>query len=99
VDDVISAGTAIREAKAILDGGKAMLTGVVVALDRQEKTGKDGELSSLSAVQSVQKEFGVQVLSVVGLQGLLAYLERTGGSLAEHIDAVRVYRKQYGVDP
>eukprot|EP00929_Paragymnodinium_shiwhaense_P013307 TRINITY_DN121177_c0_g1_i1.p1 TRINITY_DN121177_c0_g1~~TRINITY_DN121177_c0_g1_i1.p1 ORF type:complete len:537 (-),score=148.16 TRINITY_DN121177_c0_g1_i1:101-1651(-) len=99
VDDVISAGTAIREAKAILDAGGATLAGVVVALDRQEKTGKDGELSSLSAIQSVRKEFGVDVLSVVGLQGLLAYLQRTGGSMAQHIDAVQAYRKQYGVDP
>merc|ERR1719265_1722680 len=79
VDDVISAGTAIREAKAILDSAGAVLAGVVVALDRQERTGKDGELSELSAVQSVQAEFGVPVLSIVGLDGLLAYLEGKGG--------------------
>merc|ERR1712087_593008 len=46
VDDVISAGTAIRESKVILDAGGAVLAGVVVALDRQERTGKDGELSA-----------------------------------------------------
>mmetsp|Transcript_52489 Transcript_52489/g.96707 ORF Transcript_52489/g.96707 Transcript_52489/m.96707 type:complete len:551 (-) Transcript_52489:95-1747(-) len=97
VDDVISAGTAIREAKGILDSAGAFLAGVVVALDRQERTGKDGELSELSAVQSVQKEFGVPVLSIVGLDGLLDYLEGKGEvNLAEYTEAVRSYRQQYG---
>jgi uridine monophosphate synthetase len=101
IDDVISAGTAVREAKAILDSAKAELAGVVVALDRQEKTGKDGELSEISAIQSVQEEFGVPVHSIVGLDGLLSYLETLGGAhgLAEHADAVRAYRKRYGVEP
>merc|ERR1712139_197090 len=78
IDDVISAGTAIREAKSILDAAGAKLAGVVIALDRQERTGKDGELSELSAVQSVQAEFGVPVRSIIGLDGLLAYLEVKG---------------------
>jgi len=101
IDDVISAGTAVREAKAILDGAKAELAGVVVALDRQEKTGKDGELSEMSAIQSVQEEFGVPVHSIVGLDGLLSYLESLGGThgLLEYADAVRAYRKRYGVEP
>jgi len=102
IDDVISAGTAVREAKAILDTAKAELAGVVVALDRQERTGKDGELSELSAIQSVEVEFGVPVHCIVGLDGLLAYLEsRTGGShgLTESAEAVRKYRERYGVQP
>jgi len=101
IDDVISAGTAVREAKAILDGAKAELAGVVVALDRQERTGKDGELSELSAIESVNAEFGVPVLSIVGLDGLLAYLDTQGGGhgLAEYVDAVRAYRERYGVQP
>jgi len=98
VDDVISAGTAIREAKDILDTAGAHLVGVVVALDRQEKTGKDGELSHLSAIESVQAEFGVSVCSIVNLGELLAYLESTDGAgLAEHAEAVREYRSKYGV--
>jgi len=100
VDDVISAGTAIRDAKSILDVAAAKLVGVVIALDRQERTGADGELSQLSAVQSVQAEFGVDVLSIVGLDGLLAYLEAKGGEtnkLKEHADDVRAYRQRYGV--
>lgn len=100
IDDVISAGTAIREAKAILDSANATLAGVIIALDRQERTGKDGELSELSAVQSVQVEFGVPVRSIVGLDGLLTYLENKGGQVLEtYGDAVRSYRTQYGVDP
>merc|ERR1712187_375719 len=99
VDDVISAGTAIREAKSILDGASATLVGVVIALDRQERTGKDGELSQLSAVQSVQEEFGVQVCSIVGLSDLLTYLkEQSDPSIAEYANAVRAYREKYGVD-
>lgn len=98
VDDVISAGTAIREAKAILDAAGAILAGVVVALDRQELTGADGDLSQLSAVQSVQVEYGVNVCSIVGLDGLLAYLEgKDGHSFAEYASAVRAYREKYGV--
>jgi uridine monophosphate synthetase len=101
VDDVISAGTAIRDAKAILDAAGAKLVGVTIALDRQERTGADGELSQLSAVQSVQAEFGVDVLSIVGLDGLLAYLEvndgRDSSKLEEHASDVRAYRQRYGV--
>lgn len=100
VDDVISAGTAIREAKEILDAAGATLAGVVIALDRQERTGKDGELSALSAVQSVQKEFGVSVHSIVGLVDLMEYLDsKADGSLQGHAEPVRAYREKYGVEP
>jgi len=100
VDDVISAGTAVREAKEILDGAKAQLAGVLVALDRQEKSGKDDALSELSAIQSVCAEFGVPVLSIVCLDDLLAFLDEQGGDHGpgEHTDAVRAYRQRYGVD-
>jgi len=101
VDDVISAGTAIRDAKAILDKAAARLVGVVIALDRQERTGVDGELSQLSAVQSVQAEFGVDVVSIIGLDGLLAYLEGKDGvegkKLEQYASDVRAYRQRYGV--
>mmetsp|Transcript_51683 Transcript_51683/g.102764 ORF Transcript_51683/g.102764 Transcript_51683/m.102764 type:complete len:515 (-) Transcript_51683:197-1741(-) len=101
VDDVISAGTAIRDAKVILDTAAAKLVGVVIALDRQERTGADGELSQLSAVQSVQAEFGVDVMSIVGLDSLMVYLEAKDGGdnnkLTEHASDVRAYRQRYGV--
>merc|ERR1712031_124284 len=84
----------------MLDAAGATLAGVVIALDRQERTGKDGELSELSAVQSVEAEFGVPVRSIIGLDGLLAYLEVKGSeSLASYKEAVRQYRSQYGVNP
>merc|ERR1712013_591826 len=96
VDDVISAGTAIREAKTILDGAGAALAGVIVALDRQERTGADNELSELSAIQS-EATFGVPVLSIINLDTLLAYLEGNSTTFSDHVAAVRDYRKQYGV--
>mmetsp|Transcript_30775 Transcript_30775/g.70579 ORF Transcript_30775/g.70579 Transcript_30775/m.70579 type:complete len:516 (-) Transcript_30775:52-1599(-) len=99
VDDVISAGTAIREAKGILDGAGAKLAGICVALDRQEKTGADDELSELSALQVVQKEMGVPVVSIVGLSDLLCFLEQEGGSLdlGAYASQVTAYQARYGV--
>jgi len=100
IDDVISAGTAIREAKEILDAAKAELAGVVVALDRQERTGKDDSLSELSAIQSVQAEFGVPVHGIVCLDDLLGFLheQAAGHGLGEYAEAVQAYRQRYGVD-
>jgi uridine monophosphate synthetase len=100
IDDVISAGTAVREAKAILDGANANLAGVIVALDRQERSGKDGALSVMSAIQSIRAEFGVSVLGIVCLDDLLAFLDGQGAGhgMGEHAEAVRAYRQRYGVD-
>jgi uridine monophosphate synthetase len=99
IDDVISAGTAIREGKSILDAAKAELCGVIVALDRQERTGKDGELSELSAIQSVRAEFGVPVMGIVCLDDLLTFLgENGGGGMGAYAEAVKAYRERYGVE-
>merc|ERR1712139_162209 len=100
IDDVISAGTAIREAKSILDAANGILAGVVVALDRQERSGKDGALSALSAIQAIRAEFGVPVQGIVCLDDLLAFLdEQTGGhGPGEYAEAVRAYRQKYGVE-
>merc|ERR1711943_159099 len=100
IDDVISAGTAVREAKNILDAAQAHLAGVIVALDRQERSGKDDDLSELSAIQSIRVEFGVPVHGIVCLDGLLAFLDEQGGghALGEHTEAVRAYRQRYGVE-
>ncbi len=91
VDDVITAGTAIRESMAIIKQNGAELAGVLIALDRQEK-GK-GELS---AIQEVERDFGCQVVSIVTLADLVAYLEDQP-DMAQHLDAVRAYRAQYGI--
>jgi orotate phosphoribosyltransferase len=91
VDDVITAGTAIRESMAIIQASGAALAGVLVAIDRQEKG--SGELS---AIQEVERDFGCAVISIVGLTDLITYLEEQGNS-AEHLAAVKAYRDQYGV--
>ncbi|KZN67908.1 orotate phosphoribosyltransferase [Pseudoalteromonas luteoviolacea] len=91
VDDVITAGTAIRESMEIIKANEADLAGVLIALDRQEK-GK-GELS---AIQEVERDFGTEVVSIVKLADLITYLEQQG-SASEHLAAVKAYRDQYGV--
>ncbi|MGY5773382.1 orotate phosphoribosyltransferase [Vibrio antiquarius] len=91
VDDVITAGTAIRESMEIIKANGADLAGVLVAIDRQEK-GK-GELS---AIQEVERDFGCTVISIVSLGDLVTYLEEKGDA-AEHLEAVKAYRSEYGI--
>ncbi|MGU3843810.1 orotate phosphoribosyltransferase, partial [Vibrio diabolicus] len=91
VDDVITAGTAIRESMEIIKANGADLAGVLVAIDRQEK-GK-GELS---AIQEVERDFGCAVISIVSLGDLVTYLEDKGDA-AEHLEAVKAYRSEYGI--
>lgn len=90
VDDVITAGTAIREAIDIITGAGAQPAGVVLALDRQERgTGQ------LSAVQEVEQTLHLPVTSILKLADLIAYLERPGNE--SQLAATRAYRSQYGV--
>ena len=91
VDDVISAGTSVRESVDIITGAGAVPAGVAIALDRQERGRGD-----LSAVQEVEHEFGLRVVSIADLDALFAYL-RTSNGLASHLRAVEDYRKKYGV--
>ena len=91
VDDVITAGTAIRESMEIIADNGADLSGVLIALDRQEK-GK----AELSAIQEVERDFNTQVTSIVKLADLISYLE-IQGTMDEHLAAVKAYRDQYGV--
>ncbi|ELK8589604.1 orotate phosphoribosyltransferase [Vibrio vulnificus] len=91
VDDVITAGTAIRESMEIIQANGADLAGVLVAIDRQEK-GK-GELS---AIQEVERDFACAVISIVSLSDLITFLEEKGDA-AEHLDAVKAYCAQYGI--
>ena len=90
IDDVITAGTAIREAKDIIRANGAKTKGVVVALDRQEK-GK-GELS---AIQEVEQNFGISVLSIINLSHIVDYL--IANKNEEIVSRVEIYRSQYGV--
>ncbi len=91
IDDVITAGTAIRESMEIIQAAGAQAAGVVIALDRQER-GK-GELS---AIQEVEQNFGMQVVSIITLADLMQYLEGDA-ALGQHLEAVRAYRNEYGV--
>ncbi|MDH3712415.1 MAG: orotate phosphoribosyltransferase [Gammaproteobacteria bacterium] len=91
IDDVITAGTAIGEATAIIAAQRAELVGAIIALDRQEV----GE-ESVSAVQQVSADYGIPVISIVTLDDILAYLHEHSG-YAEAESAVQRYRRRYGV--
>jgi len=91
VDDVISAGTSVRESVAIITAGQATPCGVVIALDRMERG--SGELS---AVQEVERYHKMPVVSIANLDDLIDYL-RTDHSLAGHLGPVNRYREKYGV--
>ncbi len=95
IDDVITAGTAIREVMDILANTEAKPAGVVVALDRQEK-GK-GELS---AIQEVERDFNIPVISIINLNQLIGYLEENAAGsqqFATYLEKVKAYRGQYGI--
>ena len=92
VDDVITAGTAIRESLAIIEAHGARPAGVVVALDRQEK-GQDER----SAIQQLEEEAGVPVVSIVALEQLVEFL-RDDPAVQAHLEAIEAYRAAYGVD-
>ncbi len=91
IDDVMTAGTAIREVMQIVKAEKAITAGVIIALDRQER-GK-GELS---AIQEIENDFRMPVLSIVTLDMILEYLSEDK-TLKEYLLSVKKYREEYGV--
>lgn len=92
IDDVITAGTAIREAHALVKAQGGKVCGIVEALDRQECIVGATE----SAVQSVERELQVRVVSVVRMVDIIAFLEARQGT-KDQVAAMEDYRKQYGV--
>ena len=91
VDNVITAGTAIREVMQIIKGQGAQAAGVLIALDRQERgTGE------LSAIQEVERDFNMPVISIVSLQQVLEYLAQSA-ELKQYLPAVERYRADYGI--
>lgn len=90
IDDVITAGTAIREVAALFDGSPAQMAGVVVALDRQERGQGD-----MSAIQDVEHSLGVRVHSIVSMSHIIDYL--AGTQHESHLAAMQAYRSEYGV--
>ena len=91
IDDVMTAGTAIRESMAILNESSARGAGVVIGLDRCERG--DGERS---AVQQVEQDWGLTVVSVVSLHDIIAWVE-SNPKMAQHREALEQYRDRYGV--
>jgi len=91
IDDVISAGTSVRESIDIITANNAEPTGVVIALDRQEKG--QGETS---AIQEVENNYGLKVASIIQLQLLIEFLERQS-DMRDSLQAIYTYREKYGV--
>ncbi|WP_218353640.1 orotate phosphoribosyltransferase [Alteromonas lipotrueiana] len=91
VDDVITAGTAIRESMQLIEQNEAVLAGVLIALDRQEKG--QGELS---AIQEVERDFNTRVIAIVTLDNVVTYLHEQGDQQTQ-IDTINAYRKTYGI--
>jgi len=99
IDDVISAGTSVRESVELIRAAGAEPAAVLIALDRMERSGKDGELSAGSAVQAVAQEFGIPVVSIANLDDLFTYLSSASADaeLGQHKEAVAAYRARYGI--
>lgn len=93
IDDVITAGTAVREVISMIHANGAELAGVAVGLDRQER-GR-GELS---AIQEIERTYAVPVLSIIQMEHIIGYLESLGPDLASIRAAMENYREQYGVN-
>ena len=91
IDDVITAGTAIREVMQIIQAQQARAAAVLIALNREERG--NGELS---AIQEVERDFGIPVISIVSLTQVLEYLA-DDLQLKQHLPAVEAYRAQYGI--
>lgn len=96
IDDVITAGTSVRESVQIIREAGAEPVAVLIALDRMERAGPDDNLSPHSAVQDVQLTHNMPVVSIASLEDIMSVLEGDAG-LAEHRSAVQAYRARYGV--
>ena len=98
VDDVISAGTSVRESVDMLRAAGATPVAVLIALDRMEKSGTATEVGAFSAVQTVEKDFGIPVFAIATLRDLMAYLDaQSSPELTQYQAAVKQYRERYGV--
>ncbi|HEY0666233.1 MAG TPA: orotate phosphoribosyltransferase [Gallionella sp.] len=91
IDDVISAGTSVRESVELIRSAGAQPCGVIIALDRMERGNTE-----LSATQEVQRDFGIPVVPIATLDDLLGYLQGDA-AMVQNLDAVQTYRNRYGV--
>lgn len=90
IDDVISAGTSIRESMEIISSKGGVTIGAVIAVDRQERG-----LGEQSAIQEVEQRHKIKVVSIIGLEHITTYLTELGG-MEEHLDAIKAYESEYG---
>ena len=98
IDDVISAGTSVRESITMIKAAGAQPCGVAIALDRQERATDGGEDAARSAVQYVNQELGLPVVAIATLADLLTFLQGAAAAdVAAHGPAVQAYRSRYGV--
>ena len=99
IDDVISAGTSVRESVDMIRAAGATPCAVLIALDRMERSGQEGALSAKSAVQEVSQAYGMPVISIGNLDDLLAYISAAGADSqqAQFKEAVAAYRARYGI--
>ena len=98
IDDVISAGTSVRESVDLIRAAGGKPVAVLIALDRMEKSGTATEVSSQSAVQAVEQEFGLPVIAIASLADLMSFLMASSdAALNQYLPAVKAYREQYGI--
>jgi orotate phosphoribosyltransferase len=91
IDDVITAGTSVRESVQLIQAAHASTAAVVIALDRQERGA--GELS---AIQEIEANYGIPVISIISLDSLVDYLNQSA-DLQQHVEKIEEYRREYGV--
>lgn len=96
IDDVITAGTSVRESVEIIRAAGATPAAVLIAMDRMERAGADDALSAHSAVQEVGERYGIPVVAIASLNDILTLLEQDA-AFGEHREAVLGYRERYGV--
>ena len=97
IDDVITAGTAIRESIELIPAAGAKPSAVFLALDRQERGQKDGEVTEKSAIQQVEAEFNIPVVAIATMADLIDYLS-TQPDQEQNLERMRDYRSQYGIN-
>lgn len=98
IDDVISAGTSVRESVELIRAAGAEPAAVLIALDRMERSGNAIDIGEHSAVQSVEQEFGIPVIAIANLSNVMDYLDASKDPvLQQYLPAVTAYRKQYGI--
>jgi orotate phosphoribosyltransferase len=98
IDDVISAGTSVRESVKLIREAGAEPAAVLIALDRMEKSGTATDIGDQSAVQAVEQEFGLPVVAIANLADLMAFLTASSNTeLTSYLPAVKAYREKYGI--